>query len=122
MSIQGKSITSKWIDDSAMGFGRNAILARSLVQEPCLCAVIRNGDVVHFEERQSVQAGEYSRQAYAKFGKCRVLFYIPSEAGKVWREIRWKNANVGTLYRRPSFSTMKEEHVPPQLAVALLCL
>lgn len=98
----------------------NNVVPRAYVKESVLCSVFHRGDVKHIEERNDFNAAEYARQAFLKFGKCRVMFYRPG-VDHVWREIRWKNANVGTLYRRPSFMTVPHDEVPPELQVAMLC-
>lgn len=100
---------------------RNNVVARGFIKDSVLCAVINKDAVLCIEERAGILAGEYARQAFDKFGVCRVMFYKPGE-GHVWREIRWKNSNVGTLYRRPSFMTVVAEDVPPELQVAMLCV
>lgn len=100
---------------------RNNVVARAFIKDSVLCAVINKDAVLCIEERTGILAGEYARQAFEKFGVCRVMFYKPGE-DHVWREIRWKNSNVGTLYRRPSFMTVVTEDVPPELQVAMLCV
>jgi hypothetical protein len=98
----------------------NNVVKRAYVKDSVLCSVFHSGDVKHIEERSDFNAAVYARQAFAKFGKCRVMFYRPG-VDHVWREIRWKNANVGTLYKRPSFMTVAYDEVPPELQVAMLC-
>lgn len=100
---------------------KNSQVPRTLIKEKVLCAVFRNGTVLHIEERQDFRAGPYAVQAHQKFGRCRVLFFRPSE-DLVWREIRWKNANAGTLYKRPSFKNVAYDEVPAELKVAMMCV
>lgn len=100
---------------------RNNVVARAFIKDSVLCAVINKDEVLCIEERAGILAGEYARQAFEKFGVCRVMFYKPGE-DRLWREIRWKNSNVGSLYRRPSFMTVATEDVPPELQVAVLCV
>ena len=100
---------------------RNHVVARAHIKQEVLCAVLQNGETVHFENRMGFNGAEYALQAFAKFGKCRVIFFEANEA-MAWREIRWKNANVGTLYRRPSFSTLEGNKVPENLQLAAMLL
>ena len=100
---------------------RNNVVARAYIKDAVLCSVMCGDDVKAVEEHKSFNAADYARQAYAKFGKCRVMFFKPGE-DRLWREIRWKNSNVGSLYRRPSFMTVATEDVPPELQVAMLCV
>lgn len=100
--------------------GRNHVVPRAFIKASVMCAVLNKDAVLHFEERAGFLAGEYARQAYAKYGKCRVLFFQPGE-DRLWREIRWKNANVGTLYKRPAFINVATADVPPELQVAVMC-
>lgn len=99
---------------------RNNVVPRAFIKASVMCAVLNKDAVIHFEERAGFLAGKYARQAYAKYGKCRVLFFQPGE-DRVWREIRWKNANVGTLYKRPAFINVATADVPPELQVAVMC-
>ena len=100
---------------------RNNVVSRGYIKDSVMCAVINKDAVLLIEERTGILAGEYARQAYEKFGVCRVLFYKPGE-DRLWREIRWKNSNVGTLYRRPSFMNVATDKAPPELQVAMLCV
>lgn len=106
-----------WNDPMAI---TNNVVKRAYIKTSVLCSVINGDTVLHVEEQSAFNAAEYARQAFKKFGKCRVLFFRPSE-DQVWREIRWKNANVGSLYKRPSFMTVSTEKVPPELQVVMLC-
>ncbi|AXC36483.1 hypothetical protein HOT57_gp39 [Pseudomonas phage phCDa] len=99
----------------------NHVVSRAHIKAEVICAVLQNGDAVHFESRQGFNGGEYAKQAFQKFGKCRVIFYQPNDH-HMWREVRWKNANVGTLYRRPSFKTLSDADVPDHLQVAAMLL
>jgi hypothetical protein len=99
---------------------RNHVVKRAFINDAVLCSVVLAGGVKHLDEHKRFDAAEYARQAFKKFGKCRVFFFKPGN-DVVWREIRWKNANVGTLYRRPSFMTVPHDEVPPELQVAMLC-
>lgn len=100
---------------------RNNVVPRAHIKQEVLCAVLKNGESVHFENRMGFNGAEYARQAFKKFGKCRVIFYEANEA-KLWRELRWKNATVGTLYRRPSFMTLEGSEVPDNLQLAAMLL
>lgn len=100
---------------------RNNVVACGFIKDSVLCAVINKDAVLCIEERTGILAGEYAQQAFGKFGVCRVMFYKPGE-DRLWREIRWKNSNVGTLYRRPSFINVTTKDVPPELQVAMLCV
>lgn len=100
---------------------RNHVVARAHIVQEVLCAVLKDGESVHFENRMGFNAGEYAKQAFAKFGKCRVIFYEANEA-KTWREFRWKNANVGSMYRRPSFMNVEADKVPDNLQLAAMLL
>jgi hypothetical protein len=98
----------------------NNVVKRAHIKDAVLCAVFRDNDVLSIEERKNFDGSYYAKKAFQTHGKCRVLFFNP-DTDKVWREIRWKNANVGTLYRRPSFMTVPRDEVPPELQVAMLC-
>jgi hypothetical protein len=98
----------------------NNVVKRAHIAEPVLCAVFRDGDVLQIEERTKFDAAYYAKKAFQTHGKCRVMFYRPS-VDRVWREIRWKNANVGTLYKRPSLMTVQHDEVPPEAQVAMMC-
>lgn len=100
---------------------RNHVVARAYIKQAVLCAVLQNGESVHFETQEGFNGAEYARQAFKKFGKCRVIFYEAND-DKTWREIRWKNANVGTTYRRPSFITLEGSEVPDNLQLAAMLL
>ena len=99
----------------------NNVVRRAHIKQEVLCAVLKNGESVHFENRMGFNGAEYARQAFKKFGKCRVIFYAANE-GQMWRELRWKNANVGTMYRRPSFITLGSSEVPNNLQLAAMLL
>jgi hypothetical protein len=99
----------------------NSKVPRTFIEEQVLCAVMRDGNVLHFETQTKFHAGRYADQAFKKFGRCRVLFFRNDEY-QCWKEIRWKNANVGTQYARPNFKTVLQEEVPPELQVAVMCL
>ena len=122
MSIQGTNGWMSVFDDEANDpmNTRNHVVKRAFINDAVLCSVVLSDGVKHLEELKRFDAAEYSRQAFKKFGKCRVFFYKPG-VDKVWREIRWKNANVGTLYKRPSFMTVGSDDVPAELVVAMLC-
>lgn len=98
----------------------NNVVKRAHIKDAVLCAVFRDNDVLRIEDRKNFDGSYYAKKAFQTYGKCRVLFFNP-DTDKVWREIRWKNANVGTLYRRPSFMTVPHDEVPPELQVAMLC-
>lgn len=120
--MQGVNPTLFNLDEEAndpMAIANN-VVKRAFIKTSVLCSVIDGDTVLSVEERSEFNAAEYALQAHKKFGKCRVLFFRPSE-DLVWREIRWKNANVGTLYKRPSFVTVTPESVPPELQVAMMC-
>lgn len=99
---------------------RNNVVPRAFIKASVMCAVLNKDAVLHIEERAGFLAGDYAQQAHNKYGKCRVLFFQPGE-DRVWREIRWKNANVGALYKRPAFVNVALEKVPPELQVAVMC-
>lgn len=125
MSLMHKSQGKTWLavaDDIQEDFmnTKNHVVRRAYVKDPVLCSVFHSGDVKRIEELSDFNAAEYAKQAFKKFGKCRVMFYRPG-VDHVWREIRWKNANAGTLYRRPGFITVSRDEVPPELQVAMLC-
>lgn len=100
---------------------RNNVVARAHITKEVLCAVLKDEQTVHFENRMGFNGAEYARQAFQKFGKCRVIFYEANDA-QTWRELRWKNANVGTMYRRPSFINLLKEKVPQNLQLAAMLL
>lgn len=100
---------------------RNNKVSRAHIKDEVLCAVMQDGNVLNFETRKDFHAGNYAKQAFAKFGRCRVLFFRNDEYS-IWKEVRWKNANVGTLYKRPNFKVVLTEEVPPELQVAVMCL
>ena len=100
---------------------RNSKVRRAYIKDEVLCAVMKDGNVLHFETRKDFNAGEYAKQAFAKFKRCRVLFFRNDEYA-CWKEVRWKNANVGTQYKRPNFKTVLTSEVPPELQVAVMCL
>lgn len=106
--------------DDPMNMHNHAV-PRAHIKDEVICAVIKDGLVLHFETRKDFNAGEYAKQAFAKFKRCRVLFFRNDEYA-CWKEVRWKNANVGTLYKRPNFKTVLLEEVPPELQVAVMCL
>lgn len=118
------SVSGPWVTvlddvDDPMNV-KNNVVPRAYITGAVLCSVLQGQDVKLVEERSSFNAATYAKQAFEKFGKCRVVFHQPG-VDRVWREIRWKNSNVGTLYRRPSFMTMPHEEVPPELQLAMLC-
>lgn len=98
----------------------NHTVKRAHIAEPVLCAIFSDGNVLKIEERSKFDGAYYAKKAFQTHGKCRVMFYRPG-VDHVWREIRWKNANVGTLFKRPSFMTVAHDEVPPELQVAMLC-
>lgn len=100
--------------------GAANVVRRAHVKEEVLCAVIADGEIRDFCSKNDFNGAQYAKNAFKLYGKCRVLFHRPG-ADLVWREIRWKNANVGTLYRRPSLMTVSYDQVPPELQVATLC-
>lgn len=108
------------VEDDPMAFTNNTV-RRAHIKQEVLCAVMRDGVSLHFESRMGFNAAEYAKQAHKKFGPCRVVFFEANEA-QMWREIRWKNANVGTMYKRPSFITLGAEHVPDNLRLAAMLL
>lgn len=97
------------------------VVRRADIKQEVICAVLKDNESVHFENRMGFNGAHYALQAHAKFGKCRVVFYEANEA-QSWREIRWKNANVGTLYKRPSFITLTADQVPDNLRLAAMLL
>lgn len=99
----------------------NNVVRRAHIAKEVICAVLRKDEVLHFETRMGFDGANYAQQAFNKYGPCRVAFYEGNEA-QMWREIRWKNSNVGTLYRRPSFMTLSPEKVPEQLRLAAMLL
>lgn len=123
MNIQGNSAWLATFDEESYNMMnvRNHATPRDYVKDEVLCAVLKEGLVAHFETRKDFKAGEYAKEAFAKFKKCRVLFYLRNEQD-CWREIHWKNRNIGTLYRRPRFAPIPREKVPPELQVAVMCL
>ena len=116
------STIAKWAEseDDPVGLTNN-VVRRAFIAKEVICAVLKKDQVLHFETRMGFDGANYAQQAFAKHGPCRVAFYEANEA-QMWREIRWKNANVGTLYRRPSFMTLSPENVPEQLRLAAMLL
>jgi hypothetical protein len=107
-------------EDDPMAIGNNTV-KRAFIKQEVLCAVLQNGESVHFESRLGFNGADYAKQAHKKFGPCRVIFYQANEA-QMWREIRWKNVNVGALYKRPSFITLGPDKVPENLRLAAMLL
>lgn len=124
-AYQGYSAAMKVFDDvqskdDPMAL-KNHVVARAYIKQEVLCAVVRNGESLHFETRKDFNSAEYAKRAFKKFGTCRVVFYEANEAN-MWREIRWKNANVGTMYKRPSFNMLNADKVPENLQLAAMLL
>jgi len=100
---------------------RSTKVSRGYIADEVICAIVKDGLVLHLETRKDFKAGEYAKEAFYKYKRCRVLFYRGNEHA-MWREVRWKNANTGTMYHRPNFKTVSSEEVPPELQVAVMCL
>lgn len=87
---------------------------RAFEDAMCVIGVIDlNGNLLHSETKEKVDFGAYAKQAFTKFGPCRVAF--KPQGVLTWREVRWKNKNSGSLYRRPSYVTLDDKHVPDLL-------
>lgn len=98
----------------------NNVVPRSYIEQEVLVAAFKDGVVLVTETKSRFKLGEWAQAAHKKHGPCRVIAFKPGEL--MWREVRWKNANSGTLYRRPSFKTLNPEQVPQELQLAALML
>lgn len=80
--LRGKSANFAYLDEvnDPMNL-RNNVVARAYIKDTVLCSVMCGDDVKAVEEHKSFNAADYARQAYAKFGKCRVMFFNPAKIG-----------------------------------------
>jgi hypothetical protein len=109
-----------WAKTADPMYSTNNVVPRAYIEQEVIVAAFKNGVVLETETKARFKLGDWAQAAHKKHGPCRVIAFKPGEL--MWREVRWKNANSGTLYRRPSFMTLNPAQVPQELQLAALML